>query len=155
MEDFDIQISMNGMENELSDFTGISKASTISPIRSISSVSAKPLVAVDVKPREPRQRQQVPKYFSVSGDSAFEGDETNTQTEQKKSWIDSLNTFTEQFKEITDYKTNEQAQAEKEQEIAEKGTKYKVFGMNPFIAIGLSFVVIIGGSYALTKIKAG
>ena len=86
MEDFDIQISMNGMENELSDFTGISKASTISPIRSISSVSAKPLVAVDVKRIEPKQRQQVPKYFSVS---RFEGEPT-TDNEPKKSWVDTL-----------------------------------------------------------------
>jgi hypothetical protein len=151
MEDFDIQISMNGMENELSDFTGISKASTISPIRSISSVSAKPLVAVDVKPIEPRQRQQVPKYFSVS---RFEGEPT-TDNEPKKSWVDTLNTLTQDFKEITDFKTNEQAQADKEQEIAEKGTKYTILGMNPFVAIGISFAIIIGGSYALTKIKAG
>ena len=56
---------------------------------------------------------------------------------------------------MTSYKTNEQIQAEREKELAEKGTKYKVLGMNPFIAIGVSLVVIIGGSIALTKIKAG
>ena len=37
----------------------------------------------------------------------------------------------------------------------EFGKKYKVLGMNPFVAIGISLVVIIGTSIAVTKIKAG
>lgn len=109
MEEFDIQISMNGVKNELK-----------------------------------------------SNLSSFEGELTDdTFKEEKKSWIDTLDTFTNTFKDVTGYQTKEQARAKKEKELAEKGTKYKVLGMNPFVAIGVSFLVIIGGSYAIAKIKAG
>ena len=118
MEEFDIQISMNGVKNELnSNF-------------------------VD-------DNQQVNRYYG------FEGEPTDVPTEPKKSWIDTLNTATNTFKELTGYQTNEQVQAQREKELAEKGKKYKVLGMNPFVAIAVSLVVIIGGSVALTKIKAG
>lgn len=109
MEEFDIQISMNGVKNELN-----------------------------------------------SNLSSFEGELTDdTSKEEKKSWIDNLDTFTNTFKQVTGYQTNEQAKKKREKELAEKGTKYKVLGMNPFVAVGVSLLVIIGGSYALTKIKAG
>lgn len=109
MEEFDIQISMNGVKNELN-----------------------------------------------SNISSFEGELTDdTSKEEKKSWIDTLDTFTNTFKQVTGYQTNEQAKQKREKELAEKGTKYKVLGMNPFVAVGVSLLVIIGGSYALTKIKAG
>lgn len=109
MEEFDIQISMNGVKNELN-----------------------------------------------SNLSSFEGELTDdTSKEEKKSWIDTLDTFTNTFKQVTGYQTNEQAKQKREKELAEKGTKYKVLGMNPFVAVGVSLLVIIGGSYALTKIKAG
>jgi inorganic pyrophosphatase/exopolyphosphatase len=115
MQDFDIQISMNGVENELNENL-ITKSK---------------------------------KYF------AFDGEATDVPQENKKSWTDTLNTLTGQFKDLSGYQTNEQAQAKLDKELAEKGTKYKVLGMNPFVAIGVSLVVIIGGSIALTKIKAG
>ena len=116
MEDFDIQISMNGVENELNANL----------------------------------------YRHKKNDSSsFDGEEIDSTKEEKKSWTDTLNNLTNTFKELTSYKTNEQIQAEREKELAEKGTKYKVLGMNPFVAIGVSLVVIIGGSIALTKIKAG
>jgi phenylalanyl-tRNA synthetase alpha subunit len=117
MEDFDIQISMNGVENELNaNLVGNSKKEMF---------------------------------------SRFEGDSTDVvPEEQKKSFADTLNSLTQTFKEVTGFKTNEQIKAQQEKELAEKGTKYKVLGMNPFVAIGVSLLVIIGGSYAITKIKA-
>jgi hypothetical protein len=113
MQDFDIQISMNGVENELNN-----------------------------------NLTEKVKYLS------FDGESTDVQKEQKKSWTDTLNDLTKTFKDVTGYQTKEQAKLKKEKELAEKGIKYKVLGMNPFVAIGLSLVVIISGSIVLTKIKA-
>ena len=116
MKDFDIQISMNGVENELnSNFIEENSVNTIS-------------------------------------DSPTKND---IPQEQKKSWIDTLDNVTKVFKDVTGYKTIKQQQEKNEKELAEKGKKYKVLGMNPFVAIGLSLVVIIGTSIAVTKIKAG
>ena len=121
MEDFDIQISMNGVENELNaNLVGNNKKEMF---------------------------------------SRFEGEQDDSPkdvpTEKEKSWIDTLNSVTKTFKDVTGFQTNEQIQTKREKELAEKGTKYKVLGMNPFVAIGVSLLVIIGGSYAITKIKAG
>jgi hypothetical protein len=146
MEDFDIQISMNGVENELnSNFVDLSRvqAVSVSPVKDIRPKT-------DIKPMERNPKQQIKKYFP------FEGEPTDDVPEQEKtSWIDTLNNLTSTFKEVTGYQTNEQVQAKREKELAEKGVKYKVFGMNPFVAIAVSLVVIIGGSVAITKIKAG
>lgn len=146
MQEFDIQISMNGVENELnSNFVDMSRvqAVSVSPVKDI-----KPRTDF-VKPVEVKGKPQIKKYFP------FEGEPTDVAEEENKSWTDTLDNLTKTFKDLTGYQTNEQAQAKREKELAEKGTKYKVLGMNPFVAIALSFVVIIGGSYAITKIKAG
>lgn len=125
MEEFDIQISMNGVENELnSNYIDMSHAKS-----------------VNVSPNK--------NYL------AFEGKETDAPIEEKKSWSDTLNDLTKTFKDVTGYQTNAQLQAKREKELAEKGTKYKLLGMNPFVAIAFSLVIIIGGSVAITKIKAG
>jgi hypothetical protein len=113
MEEFDIEMSMNGVKSEIS-----------------------------------------------TKSSRFEGDETDVAPkntipkENEKDWTDTLNTFTKQFKDITGFKTPEQLRIEKEKELAEKGTKYRILGMNPFVAIGLSFGLIFVGSYFVVKIKA-
>jgi hypothetical protein len=70
-----------------------------------------------------------------------------------KSWTDTLSNLTKKYKDLSGFKTNEQLIAEKEQERLEKGTKYKILGMNPFVAISLSFFVIIAGSVVITKLK--
>lgn len=119
MKDFDIQLSMNGTQNELTDMN------------------------VDLS-------------YSSDNYMNFEGEKNNPKDEpikKEKSWTDTLNTLTKEFKQLTGFKTNEQIEREKQKELEEKGTKYKVLGMNPFVAIALSFVVIIGGSIAITKIK--
>ena len=147
MQELDIQISLNGVENELnSNFVDKSRvqAVSVSPVKDI-----KPRTDF-VKPVEVKGKPQIKKYFGFEGEPTDEIPEEN-----KKSWTDTLDNLTSTFKELTGYQTNEQAQAKREKEIAEKGVKYKVLGMNPFVAIALSFVVIIGGSYAITKIKAG
>ena len=140
MEDFDIQISMNGVENELnSNFIEKNRVMT---------VSASPKNNIEVKSAynttDIRQKPQIKKFFS------FEGEQ-----EKDKSWIDSLNNITKVFKDATGYQTIKQQQEKNEKELAERGKKYKVLGMNPFVAIGVSLVVIIGTSIAVTKIKAG
>ena len=126
MEEFDIQISMNGVENELnSNFVDMSRVEAVgkSPIQN---------------------------YYG------FEGDEDDkSKVEEKKSWTDTLDSITKTFKDYTGYQTNAQVKANREKELAEKGTRYKVLGMNPFVAIAVSVVFIIGGSVAITKIKAG
>jgi hypothetical protein len=131
MEEFDIQISMNGVENELnSNFVDLSR--------------------VQGNPMQNQSEQQVKSYLGFEGEPTDEVPE-----EQKKSWTDTLDNLTKTFKDLTGYQTNEQAKAKREKEIAERGVKYKVLGMNPFVAIAVSLVVIIGGSVAITKIKAG
>jgi hypothetical protein len=117
MKDFDIQINMNGFENEINSKN----------IRGNK---------IEIK-------------------SDFVKDKNSSTKEEKKEWTDTLTSLTKQFKSLTGYQTNEQLQAKREKELAEKGTKYKILGMNPFVAIGFSFVLIIGGSIAITKIKAG
>jgi hypothetical protein len=118
MEDFDIQLSMNGTQNELTDNS------------------------VDLSFYNKKQD-----YLN------FEGEKEDVKEKETTPWTDTLNTLTKEFKQITGFKTNDQLQKEKEKELAEKGTKYKILGMNPFVAIALSLVVIIGGSVAITKIK--
>jgi hypothetical protein len=131
MEDFDIQISMNGVENELnSNFVDLSR--------------------VQGNPMQNQSEKQVKSYLGFEGEPTDEVPE-----EEKKSWTDTLDNLTKTFKDLTGYQTNEQAKAKREKEIAERGVKYKVLGMNPFVAIAVSLVVIIGGSVAITKIKAG
>lgn len=116
MEDFDIQISMNGVNNELnSNFIEENPVMTNS---------------------DSRKKNDIPQ-------------------EDGKSWIDTLNNVTEVLKDVTGYETIKQQQEKNEKELAERGKKYKVLGMNPFVAIGISLVVIIGTSIAVTKIKAG
>ena len=116
MEDFDIQISMNGVNNELnSNFIEENSVITNS---------------------DSRKKNDIPQ-------------------EDGKSWIDTLNNVTEVLKDVTGYETIKQQQEKNEKELAERGKKYKVLGMNPFVAIGISLVVIIGTSIAVTKIKAG
>ena len=125
MEEFDIQINMNGVENELnSNYIDMSRTES-----------------VNVSPNK--------NYLG------FEGEKTDAPIEEKKSWTDTLNTLTKTFKDVTGYQTNAQLQAKREKELAEKGKRYKVLGMNPFVAIAFSLVIIIGGSVAITKIKAG
>ena len=113
MEEFDIQISMNGVKSEIS-----TKSSRFEG------------EVTDVAPKN-----NLPKV-------------------NEKNWTDTLSTLTKQFKDITGYKTPEQLKVIKEKELAEKGTKYRVFGLNPFVAIGLSFGLILVGSYFVVKIKS-
>lgn len=116
MKEFDIEMNMNGVENELnSNFVDFS--------------------------------QQGKMY------NGFEGESSDVDVEQKKSWTEKLDNLTNVIRDSTSYLSNQQSQLEIEEELAEKGKKYKILGMNPMVAIAVSFVIIIGGSIALTKIK--
>ena len=149
MEQFDIQINMNGDENEIHHKL----------------LREKPY-------RKNRDENEIHRKFSrkkpyrKTSQLSFDGevilkDETTPKPNNElvenpndnKSWIDSLNKFTTQFKQITDYKTAEQIRYEKEQELLQKGEKYTILGMNPLVAISFSFAIIIGCSIAIVKIK--
>ena len=117
MRDFDIQLSMSGTNNELSN----DKFNQIET--------------------------------DLLGLNSNEDISSFDESQNEKSWIDTLNKVTSEFKKVVDYKTPEQVKDEKEKEMSERGTKYKILGMNPFVAIGLSFAVIIGVSISITKIK--
>ena len=123
MDEFDIQMSMNGVKSEIN-----TKSSRFDG------------EVTDVAPKDDIPKDDIPK--------------DDIPNDNGKDWQDTLKDFTKQFKQLTGYKTPEQLRAEKEKEIAERGTKYKVLGMNPFVAIGLSFGLIIVGSYLVVKIKA-
>ena len=125
MKEFDIKMSMNGYKNELDD-------------NKFNDNSYDQIV----------NRKNSKNY----NHSSFVGEPID---EKKTSWTDTLTNLTNQFKEVTNYRTNEEIKEEKDKELKEKGSKYKILGMNPFVAISFSFLIIIGGSYAITKIKAG
>jgi hypothetical protein len=113
MKEFDIEMNMNGVKNELnSNFVDLS--------------------------------QQVNIY------NKFEGEPTDV--EQKKSWTEKLDNITQVVRDTTNYLTNQQVEVD--EELANKGKKHRILGMNPIVAIAISFVIIIGGSVAIAKIKA-
>jgi hypothetical protein len=148
MEEFDVYMNMNGVQNELNhNFIGTLKSEVAVSKVAVSKVVDRATETKNTNPsiaKSERERK-----------NRFDGETEIVPEENKKSWTDTLNDLTKTFKDVTGYKTNEQVQAEREKELAEKGVKYKVLGMNPFVAVTISLVVIIGGSYAITKIKAG
>jgi hypothetical protein len=75
-------------------------------------------------------------------------------SEKEKNWTDTLSNVTKQFKQITNFQTDEQIKAKREKELAEKGIKFKILGMNPFVAVAVSLLIVVGGSYAIVKIKS-
>ena len=130
MEQFDIQINMNGDENEIHH-----KLLKKKPYRKTSQLSFDGEVILKDEPKPNPNNKLV------------------ENPDEEKTWIDSLNKFTTQFKQITDFKTEEQIRLEKEQELLQKGEKYTILGMNPLVAISFSFLIIIGCSIAIVKIK--
>lgn len=103
---------------------------------------------------EPVDNIKENKTSLTKDDSSKNKKSTKIKKDTEKSWTDTLSNATKKFKEISGFKTNEQLLAEKEKERLEKGTKYKILGMNPFVAIGASILLIITGSIVVTKLKA-
>jgi polyribonucleotide nucleotidyltransferase len=84
MKEFDIEMNMNGVENELnSNFVDFS--------------------------------QQGKMY------NGFEGESSDVDVEQKKSWTEKLDNLTNVIRDSTSYLSNQQSQLEIEEELAEKG----------------------------------
>jgi hypothetical protein len=174
MEEFDIKLSMNGVQDELNhSVTGDSatdlwgrKKGRVSPRDKVSKLEIRHSVTGDsatdlwggkkgkVSPRDKVSKLESRGNVSKIAQAQRIGFDGEIEQTQQKSWTDTLNKLTQDFKEITDFKTNEQIKEQKEREEAEKGTRYKILGMNPFVAVTLSFLVVIGGSYALTRIKS-
>lgn len=149
MKNFDVQISMNGIKNELdSNFENLSGGQSINL-----SQLKKRHTKKDIEQLESNLKEEMLKFTEFEGNLDNVNNVDNVNNQEKKSWIDTLNNLTNKFKEVTDFKTNEQVEANRKKELAEKGKKYKILGMNPIVAIAVSFVFIIGGSVAIIKIK--
>ena len=95
MKEFDIKMSMNGYKNELDD-------------NKFNDNSYDQIV----------NRKNSKNY----NHSSFEGEPID---EKKTSWTDTLTNLTNQFKEVTNYRTNEQIKEEKDKELKEKVVSIK------------------------------
>lgn len=101
-------------------------------------------------------------YLNANGDTETENKpvteekttEKETKTTTKKpNWTTQLDKYTNLFKGLSSYETPAQRQARLEKEKQEQGKRTTIFGLNPLVAIGISFVVIIGGVVAVVKLK--
>jgi hypothetical protein len=126
MENFDIDINFNGVQNDLLylNANGDTESET------------KP-VAEEKKPiaEEKLSEKQTKK---------------NTK---KPNWAKELDKYTNLFKGLSSYETPAQRNQRLEKESQEKGKKTTILGLHPLVAIGISFVVIIGGVVAVVKLK--
>jgi len=126
MENFDIDINFNGVQNDLLYLNANGDTET----------ETKP-VAEEKKPIAEEKLS-----------------ETQTKKNTKKpNWAKELDKYTNLFKGLSSYETPAQRNQRLEKERQEKGKKTTIFGLNPIVAIGISFAVIIGGVVAVVKLK--
>jgi hypothetical protein len=93
-------------------------------------------------------------YLNAEGDEPKIDATSNKQSEIKKSELATqIDKYTNLFKQITSYETPAQRKARLEKEKLEQGKQTTIFGMNPFVAIGVSVVVIIEGIITVIKLK--
>jgi hypothetical protein len=98
-------------------------------------------------------------YLNADGD----GKETPETTESKESkepkkpkkseLATQIDKYTNLFKGLSGYETPAQRQARLEKEKAEEGKRKTILGMNPFVAIGISLILVVGGTIAVIKLK--
>lgn len=101
-------------------------------------------------------------YLNADGD----GKETPETTESKESkeskepkkpkkseLATQIDKYTNLFKGLSGYETPADRQARLEKEKAEVGKRKTIFGMNPFVAIGISLALVVGGTIAVIKLK--
>jgi len=126
MENFDIDINFNGVQNDLLYLNANGDTET----------ETKP-VAEEKKPIAEEKLS-----------------ETQTKKNTKKpNWAKELDKYTNLFKGLSSYETPAQRNQRLEKESQEKGKKTTILGLHPLVAIGISFVVIIGGVVAVVKLK--
>ena len=101
-------------------------------------------------------------YLNANGDTETENkpvtEEKPTEKEKKTTtkkpnWTTQLDKYTNLFKGLSSYETPAQRKARLEKEKQEQGKRTTILGLNPLVAIGISFVVIIGGVVAVVKLK--
>jgi len=95
-------------------------------------------------------------YLNADGDGK-EIPETTESKEPKKPKKSELATqidkYTNLFKGLSGYETPAERQARLEKERAEVGKRTTILGLNPFVAIGISLALVVGGTIAVIKLK--
>jgi hypothetical protein len=98
-------------------------------------------------------------YLNADGDEPITADpktdeKLENQGNQKKSELASqIDKYTNLFKGITSYETPADRKARLEKEKLERGKQTTILGLNPFVAIGVSVVIIVVGIVAVVKLK--
>ena len=99
-------------------------------------------------------------YFNADGDGKetpenMELKETKPKTtpRKKSELATQIDKYTNLFKGLSGYETPAQRQARLEKEKAEEGKRKTILGMNPFVAIGISLALVIGGTIVVIKLK--
>jgi hypothetical protein len=98
-------------------------------------------------------------YLNADGDEPITADpktdeKLDNKGNQKKSELASqIDKYTNLFKGITSYETPADRKARLEKEKLEQGKQTTILGMNPFVAIGVSLVIIIAGVITVIKLK--
>lgn len=98
-------------------------------------------------------------YLNADGDSketpeTTESKESKEPKKPKKSELATqIDKYTNLFKGLSGYETPADRQARLEKERAEVGKRKTIFGLNPFVAIGISLALVVGGTIAVIKLK--
>jgi len=99
-------------------------------------------------------------YLNADGDGKETPENTETKetepktTPQKKSELATqIDKYTNLFKDLSGYETPADRQARLNKEKAEEGKRTTIFGLNPFVAIGISLALVVGGTIAIIKLK--
>jgi len=96
-------------------------------------------------------------YLNTNGDNKTTPENTEskepTQKPKKSELATQIDKYTNLFKGLSGYETPAQRQARLEKEKAEEGKRKTILGLNPFVAIAISLVLVVGGTVAVIKLK--
>jgi hypothetical protein len=95
-------------------------------------------------------------YLNADGDEPITADPKTDEklANQKKSDLATqIDKFTNIFKGVTGYETPADRKARLEKQKLEQGKQTTILGMNPFVAIGVSVLIIVVGIVAVVKLK--
>jgi len=93
-------------------------------------------------------------YLNADGDEPKTDEKLDNKDEQKKSDLATqIDKYTNLFKQVTSYETPAQRKARLEKQKLEQGKQTTILGMNPFVAIGVSVLIIVVGIVAVVKLK--
>ena len=95
-------------------------------------------------------------FLNLDGEKQEENTQLKTNTKENKdkpNWVQGLDKITNTIKDLTSYETPAQREARLKKEKEEMGKKTTILGMNPLVAIAISFALIVGGVVAVIKLK--